>query len=476
LISKHFIKSSFIYTLAGALPMASAIILLPFYSKLPVEIFGALSIYFSVSLLVQIFVTYSFDSSLYINYHDYKQDPQKLSAFISSAFIFILLLSFVSGLSLAFLGNWIFSSLFKEEEIVFYPFGLLSVATGIFQALLKVNNSLLQTQQKPVLFLWSNVLSFSLIAGLTIAGLFLFPESLWGPIGGKLIATLISAAWVLSFIFSQFGFHFNWRLLKTTFSFNNTSVVYQLQQWFINYYDRFFLLLFISIGSLGVYDLALKCMLAIEFVLTGLNSSFYPKVLGVVALQKEKHNTIETNRYYHGLTAVAMLLVSASIFVFPMVIEFVFTKPGYQQAIPILPFAAVIYLFRSMRLFVAFPYAALKYSRPLPIYYLVILLIKVGAMFILIKRFGIYGAIASTWISYLAEIVILYWGVKDKFVFKINTPKMIIAPLILAMLIMVMEPLLGVDYPYGVHGFYVLVALAMLGWVYRLEIKKLFFS
>jgi O-antigen/teichoic acid export membrane protein len=154
----------------------------------------------------------------------------------------------------------------------------------------------------------------------------------------------------------------------------------------------------------------------------------------------------------------------------------VFTKPGYQQAIPILPFAAVIYLFRSMRLFVAFPYAALKYSRPLPIYYLVILLIKVGAMFILIKRFGIYGAIASTWISYLAEIVILYWGVKDKFVFKINTPKMIIAPLILAMLIMVMEPLLGVDYPYGVHGFYVLVALAMLGWVYRLEIKKLFFS
>jgi hypothetical protein len=61
-------------------------------------------------------------------------------------------------------------------------------------------------------------------------------------------------------------------------------------------------------------------------------------------------------------------------------------------------------------------------------------------------------------------------------VFKINTAKMIIAPVLLAMLIMVMEPLLGVDYPYGVHGFYVLVALAMLGWVYRLEIKKLFLS
>jgi O-antigen/teichoic acid export membrane protein len=166
-----------------------------------------------------------------------------------------------------------------------------------------------------------------------------------------------------------------------------------------------------------------------------------------------------------------MLLVSASIFVFPMVIEFVFTKPGYQQAIPILPFAAVIYLFRSMRLFVAFPYAALKYSRPLPFYYLIILIVKIGAMFILINRFGVYGAIASTWISYLTEIVILYWGVKDKFVFKINTAKMIIAPVLLAMLIMVMEPLLGVDYPYGVHGFYILVTGGILAWVFRNEIK-----
>lgn len=455
--------------------MASAIILLPFYSKLPVEIFGALSIYFSVSLLVQIFVTYSFDSSLYINYHDYK-DPKRLGIFISSAFIFILLLSLISGLTLAFLGNWIFTSLFKEEQISFYPFGLLSVATGIFQALLKVNNSLLQTQEKPTVFLLSNVLSFSLIAGLTIAGLYLFPESLWGPIGGKLIATLLSAAWVLSFIFRQFGFHFNWQILKTTFSFNNASVIYQLQQWFINYYDRFFLLLFISIGSLGVYDLALKCMLAIEFVLTGLNSSFYPKVLGVVAMQKEKHNTIETNRYYHGLTAMAMLLVSASILIFPIIIEFIFTKPGYQQAIAILPFAAVIYLFRSMRLFVAFPYAALKYSRPLPIYYLVILLIKVGAMFILIRKFGVYGAIASTWISYVAEIVILYWGVREKFGFKINSAKMVIAPLSLAILIMFAEPWLGKTYPYWVHSVYVLVSLVILGWAYRLEIKKLFLS
>lgn len=462
-----------IYTLAGALPMASAIILLPFYSKLPVSIFGALAIYFSFSLLVQIIVTYSFDSSLYINFHEFKNDPKKLSSFISSAFLLILLISTVTGLILAFIGDWVFSHVFSTEEILFFPFGILSVATGIFQALLKVNNSLLQTQEKPVLFLWANLLSFSLIAGLTIVGLYLFPESLWGPIGGRLLATLLSAAWVLSSVFRQFGFHFNWQLLKTTFSFNNTSLIYQVQQWFITSFDRVFLLLFISLASLGVYDLALKCMLAIEFVLTGLNSSFYPKVLGIVASQQHKGTTVETNKYYHGLTAVSMVLVSVCIFIFPIIIEFVFKKPGYQNAIPLLPFAAIIYLFRPLRLFISFPYSAIKYSKPLPLFYLLVVVVKIGAMYFLVTRFDVFGAIISTWISYGVEILILYFGIRSKFDFKFNLFKMIIGPLSLTVLILLVEPFFGKEYSYWVHGFYVMVAMSMLGWAYRTEIRKI---
>jgi O-antigen/teichoic acid export membrane protein len=454
--------------------MASAIILLPFYGEyLSPEAMGALSIYFGFSLLVQILVTYSFDASLYINYHEFKNEPAKLSSFISSAFILILLISLITGLLLAFIGDWFFSKMFTKDDILFYPFGLLSVATGIFQALQKVNNTLLQTQQKPTLFFWFNLLSFSLIAGFTVVGLYLFPESLWGPVAGRLVATLISAAWVLGFIFRQFGFYFNWQLLKTTFAFNNSTLIYQVQQWVINFFDRPFILLFLPLATLGVYDLALKCLMAVEFVLVGLNSTFTPKVLGMAVAQKEKGSTIEINRYYHGLTAMAMLLVSASIFVFPWVIEIFFKKRGYQQAVPLLPYVAIIYLFRCMRLYVAIPYPAIKYTKPLPFFYLVVMLVKIALMYLLIGQYGIYGVIISTWLSYILEIVILYFGIRKKFTFKINFAKMIIAPLSLAVLILVLEPWLGKLYTHWVHGLYVLVAGGMLGWAYRNEIKAL---
>ena len=76
--------------------MASALILLPFYIQyLSTEVYGALQIYLAFSLLVQILVTFSFDTSVYIHYHEFKNDPKKLSVFISSAFVFMLLIGAV---------------------------------------------------------------------------------------------------------------------------------------------------------------------------------------------------------------------------------------------------------------------------------------------------------------------------------------------------------------------------------------------
>ena len=464
-----------IYTLAGALPVASGIILMPFYGKLPPDVYGSFSIYLGFSLLVQIVVTYSFDASIYLNYNEHKSDPKSLSVFVSSAFLFILLLSAGVGLLLALLGNWIFDLVYGAGKIPFLPFGVISVATGIFQAVFKVNNSLLQTQGKASTFLWINVFSFSLIAGLTIFGLTFLPNTLWGPVGGKLLGALISAAWVLGSVFRQFGFHFHWKSLKLTFEFNNSSLIYQIQQWFINYYDRIIILMVISKATVGYYDVALKFLLAIDFVLTGLNATIHPKVLGKIYEQSIKSSTVEINRYYNGLTGVAILAVTGSILLFPPVIEMFFTKP-YQAAIPLIPFAALVYLLRPLRLWVAMPYAALKYSKPLPYFYLLVAIVKIALLYWLVQQWGVWGAIVSTLLSYVVEIGVLYMGMRKKFEFRMNVLKLLVAPLVVGSVVLFCEPLWGTSYPWVVHGMYLFVAGVVLVWAYRNELKVMGFS
>lgn len=471
-ISKNFLKSSLIYTLAGALPMASAIILLPFYvGYLSTSDFGALSIYFAFSLFIQILTTYSFDTSLYIHFHEYKNDKAKLSSFTSSAFILMLCIGLCVGLTFTVSGDMVFRNIFPDKSISFHPYGLMAALTGILQSLFKVHSNLLQSREKPDIYFWSNVLSFSLIAGFTIIGLQMYPNSLIGPVGGRLVAAFISGLWALTRIFREFGIHFNYPLLRTSFSFNFYTFVYQLLQWVINYFDRIIMLFFLSLGQVGVYDFAMKCLLIIEFILNGLHNSFYPKVVSTIMAQQHKGSSPEINRYYHGFTSVNLLLICLCVLTFPWAVDTFVEKPGYKESIQYIPYIALIYIFRAMRLFYSVPYGILKYTKPLPVIYLVISAIKIFLILLLIKRFGVSGVIAASLICAMIEILLLYYNLREKFHFQYNIFKIVIIPVVIFIMIIILEPLFGDTVPNMIHLFYLFTCVVLLGWVYRNEIK-----
>jgi O-antigen/teichoic acid export membrane protein len=470
-ISKTFLKSSLIYTLAGTLPMASAIILLPFYiAYLSTADFGALSVYFAFSLFIQILTTYSFDTSLYIHFHEFKNDHPKLSSFVSSAFVLMLWIGLGVGVIFTLIGDFVFAKVFTDKEIAFYPYGLLTAVTGIFQALFKVHGNLLQSRERPQLFFWSNVSSFALVVVFTFAGLKLFPGTLVGPVGGRLLAAVFSGLWALTRIFREFGFHFNYPLLKTSFSFNFYTFIYQLLQWVINYLDRIIMVFYLTLSAVGVYDFAMKCLLMIEFILNGLHNTFYPKVVSTVMAQTSKGSTPDINRYYHGFICVIMILISVCILTFPWLIETFVNKPDYQESIRFIPYIALIYIFRALRLFFAAPYGILKYTKPMPAIYLLVSGVKIGLTVLLIKNYEVYGVIASSLISAVLEIVLLRFNLGEKFIFRYNLFKVIVAPMVLFGLILGLEPWLGAKYPFAVHSFYMVCCGGILWWIYRREI------
>src|SRR5688572_32297411 len=115
--------------------MASALILLPCYiHHLSTEVYGALSIYLVFSLLIQIIVTFSFDTSIYIHFHEFRNDKEKLSKFVSSAFIFMILEGTALAIVSLVVGDLIFRLVLPGQNISFYPYGLASVGAGVFQA------------------------------------------------------------------------------------------------------------------------------------------------------------------------------------------------------------------------------------------------------------------------------------------------------------------------------------------------------
>jgi O-antigen/teichoic acid export membrane protein len=459
-----------IYTIAGALPMASSIILLPFYiGKLTTEMLGALWIYLAYSMLIQIVVTFSFDTSIYIHYHELKNQRQKLNEFISSSFIFMILLATVICLLCLPLGDSIFRLVFSHTDIQFYPFGFVSTITACFQSLFKVYCSLLQSQQKPESFFRANLLSFSLIASLTIIGLHLYPNSLLGPLGGRLIAGCLSGFFALINVVRIYGFQFNPRLLQSSFSFNFFSFLYQLQQWLMTNFDRILISFFLPLTEVGIYGFLISCLSVLDFLINGLFNSFSPKVISMLVDQKVKHSTPEINRYFHALTAISMLMVTGVIFILPLLVQHFIHRADYQKIIPFIPLAILIYLYKGLRLFFGIPYGMLKFNKPLPFIYLVVAAAKISLVISTTSHFGIYGVVASTLMSYGLEIILLYQFGKEKFIFNFNKFKMIVAPLLLTALILVSEAIFSMEFMYLLHATYIVACIVILYWAFRKE-------
>ena len=470
-ISKKFLKSSLIYTLAGALPMASAIILLPFYvAYLSTSDFGALTIYLAFSLFIQILSTYSYDASLYIHFHEYKGDRKKLGSFVSSAFIMMLGIGVLVAVIFILAGDILFKNIFADQSISFHPYGFLAALTGIFQSLFKVHSNLAQSREKPDLFLWSNVLSFTLIALCTIAGLYLYPGTLIGPVGGRLVAALISGGWALMRIFREFGVHFDYPMLRESTSFNFYTFLYQILQWVVNYFDRILMVFFLALSDVGVYEFAVKCLLVIEFLLNGLHSAFYPKVVSAVMTQQTKGSTPEINRYYHGFTFISLLLICFSILLFPWVVHLFIEKPSYRESIAYFPYIALGYTFRAMRLFFLAPYGILKFTRPLPGIYVILSIIKILILVAIVERLGLYGVIIASLATGAFEIVLLYVNIRKRFSFRFNVFKIVVLPVAFFIMVLILEPIFASEIPLLVHGFYVIACGFLLWWVYRREL------
>ena len=91
MIRPEFIKSSFLFTLGGALPMLGSIVLLPFYTNyLSTTHYTQLLFYISISLFCQLFFSWSTETAFGIEYSRIQNDAQASPKFIGQVAVFMI--------------------------------------------------------------------------------------------------------------------------------------------------------------------------------------------------------------------------------------------------------------------------------------------------------------------------------------------------------------------------------------------------
>jgi O-antigen/teichoic acid export membrane protein len=475
MISKQFLKSSLVYTIIGALPYISGIILIPFFTNsLTTEQFGANALYFSFLYLIQIVSTFALDFYIGISYFEFKDNPQRFKQMIGTV---LISLSFVGGLVLIvflLLGKQIFHVVFHEApSVFFYPFGFFTVLTAIFNGFIKTYSNLLINQQRPKRFFWINLMNFILVVTFSLLLLHFFPFTLYGPILGRLFPSVISFLLVSFFMIKEFGFTYDLKLIKQIRNFCIPLLVYSFSIWIVNYIDRFFINGFLNETIVGIYDTAVKLTLILDILQIGLNSAIQPKVFLIWQKTKKPGSNPEVNRYYNVMTGITLILIPLFVLVIPLLVPLVITKKIYYQAFAFLPLLSLGFASRVwFYLFIA-PIFYFKHTKVLPRVFFISAIIQAIMTYFLIKYFSLMGAVYANFLIKPVQALLLYRESRKIFNYHFNRWKIVYLPIIFMCTVLLLSGIFRNSSPLLVGSFELLVSAGMVSFLYRKEISGL---
>jgi len=475
MISKNLIKSSMIYTIIGAMPLISAFFLLLFYTNyLSRELYGALVIFVSFTGFIQILINIGLDTYIGVSYFDNRRDHSQLKTKIGIITGYLLIWGLFVMAVFSIMGESIFNLIFNGKDIFFYPYGLMSVATAFGNSYFKTYTNLLINQEKSIRFAIVNSINFVLTISISLTGLFLFPQTLIGPMWGRLLSGV--GIFLIAFISmgkeSPIRFKFGFEL-KQTLNFTLPLLIFFLFSWSISNIYPFIIKYFMTLQDVAILGLVLQFTLLVEFVLNGLGSSIAPKIFGLIKDQDLKGSTPELNKYFSGFNAFALLLIPVSTFSIPLFLPLLISK-DFEASYIFLAVLNIGFASRGLYNYFLTPIYLFKKTSVLPKMYFITALIQILISILFIKYFGIWGAVAASLLTKIIQNYLLYLAARRFFTFRFSAVKFIWLPLFVTIIIICSE-LLVTQHNLNLIRFGQMIFTYLLVYVfYKHEVKTMF--
>lgn len=473
MISGRFFKSSLIYTIGGAMPMASGLILLPFYTNmLTTDMYGILMLYIVFGLMMQVLTTYALDAYLGVHYIDVKDDPIAARRMIGAVTGLLLTLGAVIIPLAGFLGKPLFDASYNTAaNLDFYPWGFMSVAVGFFNGFFKAATNLMVFRQEPGRFLWFNTANFILTIGISLIGLYLYPHELTGPMYGRLLSGVGIFLLSLWFLFREYGISFDFSAIKGLHKFCFPYMIYLVLAWLVSNVDRVIINDAMNAAKVGIYDFAVRCTALIDLVQNGLIAAVNPVVFILWKDSGKNEVSKESNRYFNVYTAASVLFIGAFVFIVPVCIPLVVKNHEFYASFVFMGTLASGFALRGLYHYFLSPILYLKKTRLLPIAFGLSAAIQIPLTMWLARAYDVDGVVYAGIIVKALQALFLYLVIRSYFRFTFNPFKMLVLPLMfIGLCIGLWEYLHRFDWMW--YGGLAILTTVIVGGIYFREIRQ----
>ena len=419
-------------------------------------------------------MNFGIDTYLSVHYYDHTEES-KLRSFLSSVSGLIIINGLLLILLFSVLGYFLFQLIFPEGDINFFPYGFMSVITAFFNGYFRTYVNLQVFGDKPVKYFLLGLFNFCVTVIISLILIYQFPFELTGPMWGRFLSGGLIFLLTLFFGLREFGISFKIPFIREIRNYATPIVIFSLLTWVLGYINNFILKSFNTSADVGTYNFALTCTLIIEYAALGLLSTINPRIYKLWKSNSIKESSAEENRYNHVFSAFNILVIAINILVLPFIIR-IFIKEDFHLSIEFIPIVCASFAFRGLYNTLINPILYFKRTKVLPRILLISAIIQIVSGIILIKYFGIYGAVWSYFLVKPLQLIFIWWESRRVFTFRFNTVKMILMPLVYCGMVVLLTRMESLN-ELQVVVYQMIIAIILVGFVYRKEmweLKKIF--
>ena len=403
---KEFFKSFFSFGVATSIQKMLGFILLPLYTRLFTKAdFGVLDMIQVILGITSVFAVLQLETALQRYYYEYSGEKKK--NFIFSIFITITLISFfLTGVLLLFPSQ--FSALiFKTEEYA-HLIALASIQLPFinFSMLAFI---LLRYEKKNKAFLGLVLLKVVLTLSLVLLFVVRLELGIEGVLFAQLISLLVSSIFIYFAVRRFFIFSISVPLLKQAFLYAYPQIPARIGSITLSYANRFFMMSFLTIASIGIYSVSLKLASAIQLVYSAFIMAWAPFMFE--QLKKEDHKQTFANVL--SLASAPIFLLVSVISLFSRELVMLIASEEYFEAHRFVGGLSLYFALYIIKEIVDIGPKVLEKTKFLSYTFFISVIVNVLALYFLVPVFSLSGVVYSLLLTNVF-LVAMSWFVSNK--------------------------------------------------------------
>ena len=314
LFEKNTLSVIFWFSVLGFLRPALNVFLLPLYlNHLTPEDFGILSLIGVFTGIILGIGNLRLDTAMRVFYFDYNHSSKELHHYLRQLFSTVLILALLWFSFFVIAGPWFFQLIFANEKVLFFPYGIIALTTGLLGMVNAIYFIYLKNQVKIRAFFTYSVSSTILTVILQAIFVLKFEMKVEGVLLGYLIHTVLvfmfivfSNRWIITRMLDA-------KILKQSILFSLPLIPFTFLMTLEKQLDKFFLEKYQSLEIVGLYAVLISLVGIASILLAALNNGIRPYLY-----QALKDNTPESheqiNHYFLIYIATGILGLGGIVF------------------------------------------------------------------------------------------------------------------------------------------------------------------